>query len=101
MTKKLTIDAFLLSLQCKVRNKISATQILSVVFCWYLGGYIYTNRAWLFATPYYIFAWLVHLRGYSCPSCTNRTNKRTSQTTKHTSCLVGALETSAPPESTP
>ncbi len=26
-------------------------------FCWYLGGYIYTNRAWLFATPYYISAW--------------------------------------------
>ena len=42
-------------------------------FCWYLGGYIYTNRAWLFAMPYYIFAWLVHLRGCSCLSCTNRT----------------------------
>ena len=41
-------------------------------FCWYLVGYIYTNRAWLFAMPYYIFAWLVHLRGCSCPNCTNR-----------------------------
>ena len=48
--------------------------------------------------PSYIFAWLVHIRGCSCPNCTNKTNKRTSQTNKHTSCLVGALETSAPPE---
>ena len=51
-------------------------------FCWYLGGYIYTNRAWLFAMPYYIFAWLVHLRGCSCLSCTNRA----------IGILVGALD---------
>ena len=36
-------------------------------FCWYLGGDIYTNRAWLFAMPSYTFAWLVHFRGCSCP----------------------------------
>ena len=35
--------------------------------------------------------WLVHSRGCSCLSCTNKTVGY---------CLVGALETSAPPEST-
>ena len=105
-------------------------------FCWYLGGYIYTNRAWLFAMPYYIFAWLVHckgvqlsplgfaayqskncpnrtvgatvwlvhLRGCSCPSCTNKTNKRTSQTNKHTTAWLVHLRQvhplKAPPDIT-
>ena len=36
------------------------------------------------------FGWLVHLRGCSCPSCTNRAVGAIL-------CLVGALETSAPP----
>ena len=48
-------------------------------FCWYLGGYIYTNRAWLFAMPYYIFdlrgGQLSPLGFAACQSknCTNRT----------------------------
>ena len=85
-------------------------------FCWYLGGCIYTNRAWLFAMPYYIFdlrgcsclsctnrtvgttAWLVHLRGCSCPNCTNRAIGAAAWLVH--CCLVGALETSAPPEIT-
>ena len=81
-------------------------------FCWYLGGYSiptiasynekYTQRGHGFSPCPLIFllGWCT-ARGCSCPNCTNKTNKRTSQTNKHTSCLVGALETSAPPESTP
>ena len=39
---------------------------------------------------------LVHLRGCSCLSCTNRTIGTTVWLVHY--CLVGALETSAPPE---
>ena len=79
-------------------------------FCWYLGGYIYTNRAWLFAMPYYIF----DLRGCTARGCSCLSSAlplaraRTAPTELLalllgwcTICLVGALETSAPPESTP
>ena len=40
---------------------------------------------------FFAFKWLVHSRGCSCLSCTNKTVGY---------CSVGALETSAPPEST-
>ena len=66
-------------------------------FCWYLGGYIYTNRAWLFAMPYYIF----DLRGAVVPArlCRLPEQELHQQNYWHY-CLVGALETSAPPEIT-
>ncbi len=61
-------------------------------FCWYLGGYIYTNRAWLFAMPSYIF----DLRGCSLGGAVVPTapTKQTSAPAKQTS--TPAKQTSTP-----
>ena len=76
-----------------------ATQTLSVIFCWYLGGYSipaiasydekYTQRGHGFSPCPLIFLTL----GGAVVS--------TAPTELLGCCLVGALETSAPPESTP
>ncbi len=61
-------------------------------FCWYLVGYIYTNRAWLFAMPYYIFAWCT-LGGAVVPArlCRLPEQELHQQSYWHC-CLVGALD---------